>query len=123
MPRPGSQAWDPVDRATARRAVKHELSELPLKIALHVQKLEPEHLGVNGDRVRSTSARGQDLVDEVVSLDRLLDHRADGVLEEVALPSCHAAILERGDVALDRLRDPPRNRRRVLHDKDRCRRP
>src|SRR4029453_16981203 len=79
---------DPMHVQAALRTVEDEDLELALEIGLHLQELEPEHLRVDGDRMIASTGSLR-LVDELVGLDRLLGHRPDGVLEDLALSSCH----------------------------------
>lgn len=53
MPRLDAKARNPVHSSSAGRAVEHEASELPFELGLHVQKLEPEHPGLERDGVRA----------------------------------------------------------------------
>jgi hypothetical protein len=69
-------------------AVEREILELALEVSLHLQELEPEHLGVDGDRmIASTSSLR--LVNELVGLRRLLGDGVDGVLEDLAFSASH----------------------------------
>jgi len=56
----------------ALRAVEDKRLEFALQLLLHVQKLEPEHLRVDGDRMRAVGPGVESLVDEVVRLHGLL---------------------------------------------------
>jgi hypothetical protein len=67
----------------ATLAVQNELPKLPLQIRLHFQQLEAEHLGVNHQGLVSGDPGREDLVHELVGLDRLLGHGLNRVLEEV----------------------------------------
>jgi hypothetical protein len=66
--------------------------ELALEVGLHLQELEPEHLGVDRDRVIASSG-GLRFVDELVGLDGLLAHDADRVLEDLAFSASHGGML------------------------------
>jgi hypothetical protein len=61
-------------------AVEGEILELAFEVGLHLQEVEPKHLGVDGDRM-ITSTGSLRLVDELVRLRRLLGNGVDGVLE------------------------------------------
>jgi hypothetical protein len=82
-----------VDKATALRAVKDQLAELPFEIGLHVQQFEAKHLRVNGERVGSVEASLESLVDERVGLGGLLTQRSNRTLEDVALLPRHLRML------------------------------
>jgi hypothetical protein len=56
---------------TALRAVEDEVFELALEVGLHLQELEPKHLGVDGDRMIASTGSLR-FVDELVGLDGLL---------------------------------------------------
>ena len=51
-----------MNRLAALRAVEDELPELAFEIGLHIQKLEPQHLRVNRERMRPVEAGGESLV-------------------------------------------------------------
>ena len=55
-----------------------------LEIGLHVQELEPQHLGVSDDRIGAAMPEGNGFVDQIVGLRRLLGDGVDGVLEDLA---------------------------------------
>lgn len=80
---------DPVDRPAAVGAVEDEPAELPLEVGLHLDQLQPQHLGVDRQRVRPAKARVQCLIHERVGLDGLFRYDPRRVLEDVALPSPH----------------------------------
>jgi hypothetical protein len=70
-----TEPGDPVDRSSAGRAVEHELPEFPLEVGLHVQKLEPEHLGVQRDGMGVTESGVECFTDESVRSFSLVSHR------------------------------------------------
>jgi hypothetical protein len=78
-----AEATDPMHVETAFRAVRHPCLELALEVGLHPQKLKPQHLRVDGDRVIASTSSLR-LVNEVVGLRRLLGNGVDGVLEDLA---------------------------------------
>jgi hypothetical protein len=80
----------------ASGAVEGEILELALEVGLHLQELEPEHLGVDGDRVIASTSSLR-LVDELVGLRGLLGDGVDGVLEDVAFAAAIAWMLGRPD--------------------------
>jgi hypothetical protein len=69
-------------------AVEGEVLELALEVGLHLEQFEPEHLGVDGDRMFASNSSLR-LVDELVGLDGLLGDGVDGVLEDLAFSACH----------------------------------
>jgi hypothetical protein len=79
----------------ALRAVEGEVLELALEVGLHLQELEPEHLGVDRDRMIASTS-GLRLVDELICLDGLLGHGPDGVLEDLAFSASHGRMLSLG---------------------------
>jgi len=79
-----------VNVEAAPRAVEREVLELALEVGLHVQQLEPEHLGVGDERIGPAVAGADRLVDEGVGLRCLLSYNADGMFEDVALARSHA---------------------------------
>jgi hypothetical protein len=80
-PEPG----DPMHVEAALRAVGDEVLKFALEIGLHVQELEPEHLGVHDKRVGSTVPDFDRLVDEGVGLRGLLGDGVNGMLEDLTL--------------------------------------
>lgn len=91
VPCRSSEASNPVNRPPAISTVEDELAELSLEIGLHVEQLQAEHLRVDRERMRSAEAGGERLVDEAVSLRRLLGNCGDGVFEDVTFPPSHEA--------------------------------
>jgi hypothetical protein len=79
----------------APRAVEGEILELALEVGLHLQELEPEHLGGDGDRMIASTGSLR-FVDELVGLHRLLGDGVDGVLEDLAFWACHRQDASRG---------------------------
>jgi hypothetical protein len=65
---------DPVHPPSAGRAIEHELAELPLEVALHVQKLEAKHLRMERDVVGVAESRVERLVHQRVRGRSLLAH-------------------------------------------------
>ena len=72
----------------ALRAAEDKVLELTFEIGLHLQELEPQHLGVDGDQVIASTG-GLRLVDELVGFDGLLGYGPDSVLEDLAFPASH----------------------------------
>ena len=60
-------------------AVGDEALEFALEVGLHLQKLEPQHLRMDRDRVIASTGSLR-LVNEVVGLRRLLGDGVDGML-------------------------------------------
>jgi len=60
---PGGNAepGDPMHGPAARGAVKDQLPKLAFKIDLHVQELEPQHLRVDGERMRAAKGPPREL--------------------------------------------------------------
>jgi hypothetical protein len=61
-----AESRDPVNGATARRAVEDEQSEIALEVSLRVEELEPEPLCVERYRVGTLEPRVDGLVDDRV---------------------------------------------------------
>jgi hypothetical protein len=80
-PVPGldSQSAHPMHVHAASRAVENEVLQFALEVGLHVQELEPKHLGVDGDRMIASTGSLR-LVDELIGLGRLLGDGVDGML-------------------------------------------
>jgi hypothetical protein len=89
------ESGDPMDRATALRAVEEEPIETALEIGFHVEEFEPEHLRVDRERVGAVEAAGDRLVDERVGLRGLLGDDANRPLEELTLPEALQAVMRR----------------------------
>ncbi len=65
------ETCDPMDRLAALRAVEHELTEITLESGLGLQELEPQHLRVDGEGMRSVQAGIESLVGEGIRGGRL----------------------------------------------------
>jgi hypothetical protein len=72
----------------ATLAVQHPPAELSLQVALHLEQLQAEELRLEDGAVLG-EASGPELVDQGVSLGRLLGHGSDRPLEDVALAVSH----------------------------------
>jgi hypothetical protein len=66
-----------------------QVLELALEVGLHLEELEPEHLGVGDEWIGPAVSDPDRLVDEVVGFHRLLSNGVDSVLEDLALSACH----------------------------------
>jgi hypothetical protein len=69
----------------ALRAVEGEVLEFSFEVGLHVQELQPKHLGVGDERIGPTVADLDRLVDERVGLRCLVGYGVDGTFEDVSL--------------------------------------
>lgn len=85
------EARDPMNRPPAIRAVENELTELPLEVGFHAEKLEAQHLGADGDLMGAVQTGSDRLVNEFIGPRRLLGYGMDGALEDVALTPSHDA--------------------------------
>ena len=84
----------------ALRAVEDEVLKLVFEIGLHLEQFQPEHLGVDHERIRAAVPERDRLVDEVVGLRCLLGDCVDGPFEDLALLPSHGAMLgDAGDRA------------------------
>jgi hypothetical protein len=81
VPRLHTETGNPVNVEAALGAVENEVLKLALEIGLHLQELEPEHLRVDGDRMRAAPGGGR-LVDKLTRLGGLLSDGVDGVLDD-----------------------------------------
>jgi hypothetical protein len=71
-----------------------EVLKLTLEVGIHLQKLEPQHLRVDPDRMIASTGSLR-FVNELVRLDSLLGDGPDGVLEDLAFSPSHVRKLER----------------------------
>jgi hypothetical protein len=81
VPRLHTETGNPVNVEAALGSVENEVLKLALEIGLHLQELEPEHLRVDGDRMRAAPGGGR-LVDKLTRLGGLLSDGVDGVLDD-----------------------------------------
>jgi hypothetical protein len=75
-----AEPLDPMHVETALRAVQRPRLELALEVGLHLQKLKPEHLRVDGDWMRASTSGGR-LVNELIGLRGLLTQSPVGLLK------------------------------------------
>jgi hypothetical protein len=87
-----AESRDPVYVEAAFGAVEGEVLELALEVGLHLQELQAEHLGVDGDSMISSTGSLR-LVHELVGLDRLLGDGVHSLLEDLALLVGHSRML------------------------------
>ena len=66
-------------------AVEAEVLELAFEVGLHLQELEPEHLGVGNERIGATVADLDRLVHQLVRFGGLLGDGVDGALKDVSI--------------------------------------
>jgi hypothetical protein len=57
-----------MDLTTTGRAVEDELAESFLEVSLHLEKLEPQHLCLDRDRMGAVQAGGESLIDQGIGL-------------------------------------------------------
>jgi hypothetical protein len=74
-----------VNIQAALRAVEAEVIEFSFEVGLHVQELQPKHLGVGDERIGPAVPDLDRLVDETVGLGGLLGYGMDGAFEDVSL--------------------------------------
>jgi hypothetical protein len=82
----------PLTQCTSRphfEQFEGEVLKLAFEIGLHLEQLQPEHLGVRDEWIGATVPDRDRLIDEVVGLRRLLGDGVDGVLEDLALTAWH----------------------------------
>ena len=79
-----ADSLNPMDLHAPRGAVQYEFGKLALEIALHLEQLQPQHLGVDHDRIGRTGSGREDQIDEVVGLDAGLDPPATAWWRSVA---------------------------------------
>jgi hypothetical protein len=86
MARRDAETADPMHIEAALRAVEAEVLELAFEVGLHLQELEPEHLGVGNERIGPAVPDVDRLVDERIGLLGLVSDGVDGALEDVSFP-------------------------------------
>lgn len=74
-------ARNPVDRTTARRAVKDEPTEFSFEVGLHVQQLKAKHLRLERDGMRAVEASVVGFVHDGARVLRLLGNGSDGTFQ------------------------------------------
>jgi|UniRef100_UPI002F92E939 hypothetical protein len=79
----------------ALRAVEGEILKLAFEIGLHLEQLQPEHLGVRDEWIGPAVPDLDRFVDEVVRLRRLLCDGVDGMLQDLPLRPRHNRRLDR----------------------------
>jgi len=85
MARRDAETADPMHIEAALPAVEAEVLELAFEVGLHLQELEPEHLGVGNERIGATVADLDRLVHQLVRFGGLLGDGVDGALKDVSI--------------------------------------
>lgn len=96
-----TEPGDPVDPPSAGRTVEDEPAKFSFEVGLQVQKFEPEHLCVEGDREGAIELAVQRLPNESVRSGSLLRHRPKGPLEDAAFLTHQEAMVGRSHDAVD----------------------
>ena len=82
----------PLTQCTSKRhfePFERKVLKLTFEIGLHLQEFQAQHLCVGDKWIGPAVSDPDRLVNEVVSLRRLLGYRVDGVLEDLPLSACY----------------------------------